>query len=740
MAKIDIKVRELVDKVMHGELTLPEMQRRYVWPGTRVRDLLDSLYRGYPSGTILTWETDEDIETRDLAVGPTQQPTTSRKLLLLDGQQRITSLSAVLNGQPIHVKSKNKIKNIDILFNLDHPDGPPSYITEVDEEEFIPSIDDIEDPESSERDIQEEMSKRTFVVASVNLKNNPIWISVSDVFIKTDKEILKPIGINSDDERWDKYSDRLQKIRRIADYSYVMEVLEKDKTYEEVTEIFVRVNSLGIKLRGSDLAMAQITSKWKGFMETTENFAGEFKDDGDYILETGLPVRTLVIFATKQSRFKTVSKIKKDDLVDSWDLAMKGLRFAVNFVKSNAGVDDLKSLSSPFLLIPIAVYAVLKDEILSDKDTADLLRWFYISHMRGHYSMGSSESILDADLSILFKGGDIEVLTNQLRLHVKKFNVDYSDLVNKGIRSPFFSMIYFIFKSYGAKDWSTGISLSDKHVGRAHKIQIHHIFPRSLLREAGYDRKEINEISNLAFIAGKTNRSISNKEPISYLEDEIIKKRGIEALTSQKVPLDKSLWEIKNFNNFLDSRRKSLAEMINIYLENLDKESEDKNEDYKKIIKSGENQHVEFKSSLRWDYKIGNINKSLEHVIAKTISAFMNSKGGKLLVGVSDNGEILGIENDCSTLKNKNSDGFLLQLTQIVNQYLGKEYNQSIHPKMIDIDGMQICVVKVVSSIRPVFVKNLDKDEFYIRASASSQPLSVKESNSYIETHWNGSF
>ena len=74
MSKTDISVQELVNKVKRGELMLPEMQRRYVWPATRVRDLFDSLYRGYPSGTILVWETDDAIQTRELAVGATSTP------------------------------------------------------------------------------------------------------------------------------------------------------------------------------------------------------------------------------------------------------------------------------------------------------------------------------------------------------------------------------------------------------------------------------------------------------------------------------------------------------------------------------------------------------------------------------------------------------------------------------------------------------------------------------------------
>jgi len=359
MHKTDISVRELVDKVRHGELALPEMQRRYVWPATRVRDLFDSLYRGYPSGTILVWETEEDIETRELAVRANQAPTTSRKLLLLDGQQRITSLSAILGGEPVHVR--NRRRPIDILFNLEHPEGPPIEIMEVDDNDFTADVEDVEDEETAERDIQEEMRKRTFVVASRSLQNDPLWVPVSDIFIKDFSEILEKVGITSlQDPRYKKYSQRLQQVKNIENYPYVMQRLTHDMTYEEVTEIFIRVNSLGIKLRGSDLALAQITSRWKGFINLIENFAGKFNDNEDYIIETGLPVRMLVVFATHQSRFKTVGKISKEKLEESWKVAIDGLDYAINFLRENAGIDNLSYLSSPFLLIPIAVYWIQK--------------------------------------------------------------------------------------------------------------------------------------------------------------------------------------------------------------------------------------------------------------------------------------------------------------------------------------------------------------------------------------------
>jgi len=99
MNKVDLSVHELVSMIARGELRLPEMQRRYVWRSRRIRDLLDSLYRGYPSGAILVWETDSQAPSRDLAV--VQERTTfATQKLLLDGQQRLTSLSAILRGAP----------------------------------------------------------------------------------------------------------------------------------------------------------------------------------------------------------------------------------------------------------------------------------------------------------------------------------------------------------------------------------------------------------------------------------------------------------------------------------------------------------------------------------------------------------------------------------------------------------------------------------------------------------------
>jgi hypothetical protein len=138
MAKAEASVEELVGMIERGELRLPEMQRRYVWRSTRVRDLFDSLYRGYPSGAILLWETDENVPLQEMAIAQKINPYQSTRLLL-DGQQRLTSLSAVIRGQTVKVRGRKK--PIELLFNLDHPDKL-AVVTEVNEDEDGDDEDD----------------------------------------------------------------------------------------------------------------------------------------------------------------------------------------------------------------------------------------------------------------------------------------------------------------------------------------------------------------------------------------------------------------------------------------------------------------------------------------------------------------------------------------------------------------------------------------------------------------------
>lgn len=154
------------------------------------------------------------------------------------------------------------------------------------------------------------------------------------------------------------------------------------------------------------------------------------------------------------------------------------------------------------------------------------------------------------------------------------------------------------------------------------------------------------------------------------------------------------------------------------------------------LLAAGENEGVEFKASLRWDYKEGRVNKELECVIARTIAGFMNAKGGTLLIGVTDEKTVIGLEKDYETLKKKNSDGFIIHLTQILNNSLGKENSAFASLKIIKFKSEDVCRIDVVPADKPVYVACNNQQEFFIRASATTQPMQIKEAHEYIKMHW----
>lgn len=218
MSKTETSVEELVSQIERGELRLPEMQRKYVWRAPRVRDLLDSLYRGYPSGAILVWETDENVALQDFSVTQRNNPYATTKLLL-DGQQRLTSLSSVIRGKPVEVKRRKK--PIDILFNLEHPDTL-TFTTEVHEEadDGDDEVDGEDMADAQEDELSKRFSEMTFVVSAKRLASLPQWVSVTEVFnTASDAKFLQKAGVKDfDDPRFSKYSERLKRLRAIKKY------------------------------------------------------------------------------------------------------------------------------------------------------------------------------------------------------------------------------------------------------------------------------------------------------------------------------------------------------------------------------------------------------------------------------------------------------------------------------------------------------------------------------------------
>lgn len=567
MAKAEASVEELVSMIERGELRLPEMQRQYVWRSTRVRDLLDSLYRGYPSGAILLWETDEAVPLQDFAVSQSTNPYQSTRLLL-DGQQRLTSLSAVIRGEPVSVRGRRR--PIDLLFNLEHPDQL-AVVTEVEEngDDEDDADDDSEligdETDSTEDELLKRFNKMTFVVATRKLEQLPHWVKVSEVF-KTDNDapFLKRAGISGfDDPRYEKYSQRLARLRGIRKYVYRMDVLERTLSYDEVTEIFVRVNSLGAKLRSSDLALAQITAKWRHSLQTFQNFQKACAKTG-FDLDLGLHLKNLMAFATGQSRFQIVGSLNVEKLQKAWKEACDGMEFGLNFLRSNLGIDSPALLSSPFLLVVLAYFGHSRNYALSNHEARQLRYWALMANAKGRFSRGSSETILDQDLANIRQGGAVSELIDRLRLQFGRLDITAEELEGRNQRSALFKTMFLAFRAAGAKDWRSHLTIALDHSGAQHRLQFHHIFPKAVLKTS-FTAREADDIANLAFIGGKTNRAISDKAPAVYLPP-LVDQLGEPAFSAQCIPVEASLLEVESYKAFLLERRKRIATALNTFV------------------------------------------------------------------------------------------------------------------------------------------------------------------------------
>ncbi len=558
MAKAEATVQELVDMIERGEIRLPEMQRHFVWKSTRVRDLLDSLYRNYPSGAILLWETDEQVPLRDFSVEQTESPYMTRRLLL-DGQQRLTSLSAVIRGAPVGVRGRKK--PIELLFNLEHPDQL-ALVTEVDEESDDDLIED--ETDSSEDELQQRFNMMTFVVSTRKLAQLPRWVSVSEVFqTDSDAPFLRRAGIATfEDPRYERYSQRLAKLRGIRKYMYRMDVLERALSYDEVTEIFVRVNSLGAKLRSSDLALAQITAKWRNSLKVFQAFQQECEKTG-FSLDLGVHLKNMVAFATGQSRFLRVGGLSEETLKQAWRDACSGMEFATNFLKSNTGIDNTALLSSPFMLITLAYYGSRRNYEMAPEESQRLRYWALAANAKGRYSRGSSETILDQDLAIIRQGGGAAALIDRLRTQMGRLDITPEELEGRNQRSAYFKTMFLAFRAAGAKDWKSDLGIALDHKGAHHRLQFHHIFPKAVLK-GSYTSREADDIANLSFIGGRTNRGIRDKPPASYLPPLIEKGRSV--LEAQCIPTDPELLGIEGYKAFLAERRVRIATRLNEFL------------------------------------------------------------------------------------------------------------------------------------------------------------------------------
>jgi hypothetical protein len=519
-----LKVRELLDEIARGQVVLPEIQRAYVWKGPQAAKLVNSLYREYPVGQILLWDTIDLPITRHLdGVQTPTLPSADRPKIVLDGQQRLTSLHKALGTDE---------DPIDVWFNLETEE---------------------------------------FQLYLRRLKNDPLWISIRTVLRgeRHDLKILQEIeaagGPGLTDPRSQIYLDRLQRLKKIGEYKFPIEIFRSDD-YEEVTEVFVRINSAGTRLRAAELVLAQLALRLPGAVVEKFEHAMEDYEEIGFDLDTRFLMRALIALGTGQSRFRYLTEFwkKQPDEIDRiWRRTKKAVDSAVNFVRSNARFESSDWLPSLNAMIPLAAYFDRNPKIVEDVERG-LLEWFYRASLRGRYS-GSPETSMDEDLKAVASYQPVPELMKNLG-PTAFLGVTADEFDDAGWRNPLFAMTYAVARKRGAKDWFKGITLGSDMVGSDHEMQVHHVFPKAVLKERGVSRKDRDEIANLAFLAARPNRQISKRLPEVYLAE--IASQHPDRLEAQCVPVDRELWKLENFEKFLASRRQLLATAVNDLLRN----------------------------------------------------------------------------------------------------------------------------------------------------------------------------
>jgi hypothetical protein len=570
-------------------------------------------------------------------------------------------------------------------------------------------------------------------------------------------KFLLDLEAKSDEEKFFYKSGRklnsLVKLNMMKEYSYELETIpkgEKEIETDEVVRIFNLVNSSGMTLSKADLALAHICATWPEARQTLKETHGKLSQAGFNLTtlkgrELEFWVRALAAVATDSVLLDgAFYKSDIDAIKNAWPKVSRSAEYVVNIVRNDAYINSSSNLTTPYVLLPLIKYLSTQDYAFNtESEKRHYLYWFYAAQMWARYS-GSLETGLQRDIKALSANSPTDELISNIVSKVGRIEVQPKDLDGKGRANPFFNMVYVASCSQGALDWFNGVKLHTGHLGKSYAIETHHIFPLARLYKGGDldstnkdDIAKANEIANLAFLTKQANLKVSDNLPSVYLPRVL--EKFPSALKAQFVPEDPRLWEMGNYNAFLEERRRLIANGINRFMGSLleigaaDKVAATRIAD---IIAYGENNKVEFKSSMRWDYKLGKVNKVLELPIVKTIAGFLNTDGGTLLIGISDSRGVLGIEEDYKTLPKASRDGYELHLNQLISNVIAKERCLNVGISFHQLDDKDVCMVQVEPSPKPAYVKEGQETRLYIRTGNQTQPLSTSESIEYVQQHW----
>lgn len=579
----NVTIEEILGWIKQGKIGLPEMQRPFVWSTAKVRDLIDSLYNGYPIGYIVTWQ--------NPAVGLKNDSSSNNKEIIIDGQQRLTALKAALSGEKV-VSQQYITKRIKISFK----------------------------PSTGE-----------FNTLNSAIEKDPLWINdISDIF-KLDfnsysyvTDNAKKLGMAPED-----LGATLQKLLAIRQSEIGDIKLGYNLSIGAVTDIFNRINSKGVSLSSADLAMSRLSADTvhggnnlrkqieyfvqllndPNLLENIVKFDSDFANTKEFgqikwIASEVNPIYKPryadilhLILATSFKRGKLsdmVSLISGRDF-EARNYSEEGMK--ANYEKMQAGATLVfnKSNFQRYLMILrdmgmrnsgklglvghgvfnfgyiLFLYLHRITNLSQEKIASYLKRWIIMSALTGRYS-GSSETITESDLKMISRDANpINVLDDILdrEMNDSFWNGTLPNMLRVQSTQASSWRIFQMSQIYGkdtawlAKDTSTETVMLEEG-------NIHHIFPQAYLRKNGFSKGDINQIANYVWVTQPKNLEISDKAPKDYLSDENIIEFMSETNNRENaIPEEIVEYDFHNYSDFLNQRRHLMAKKMREFYENM---------------------------------------------------------------------------------------------------------------------------------------------------------------------------
>ena len=571
--QVGYSLENLLAYIEQGDIGLPDIQRPFVWPAAKVRDLFDSMYRGYPVGYLLFWDNANGgartIGTSGKAHAPNR--------LIVDGQQRLTSLYAVLKGKLI-VDSEYRETRIDIAFRP--RDG-------------------------------------VFAVADAAIRRDPEFIaSISDVWrngtsYKTIGDFVGALRqrreVNADEEG--AIALNIDRLFDLKSYPFTALEISSAVSEEQVAEIFVRVNSAGAKLKQSDFILTLMSVFWDQGRKDLEMFARKSRvpsTDGSpspfnhlWHPEPDQLLRTSIAVAFRRARLEHVYSILRgkdletglysdDRREQQFEVLAEAQARALDltawheFWKSvtAAGIRDRGSISSETALAyTYAVFLIGRGLGLDwwrARNAAS--RWLFMAALTSRYT-GSSETMMEQDLTSFRDVANADAFVALLETQISsRLTEDYwsitlpIDLETAGVRSPYLLAYQAALVMQGAPSFLAKQTVAElvtpDVVGKRAPLERHHIFPKAYLGRLGLTKVvDVNQVANLAIVAWDLNGRISDDAPSKYWGPllEEFRTSGASEADIEDQYLWHALpagWENMEYRDFLAARRALMARVI----------------------------------------------------------------------------------------------------------------------------------------------------------------------------------